>query len=369
MKKKLLALLMINLSTNGLLMAQLEPQLELSVSDSKGGGGGDDCENRIQSIGLDIKNWIKQGGSQSLVFENGLEVNTYNKKMLEILDLVNSKDQLGSVLECTSEPIFVGNTEKTCRWERSETDDKLDFKILCNYERFMSGISDENKKLDKEDAQYQLVHHEIAGVAGVEGSYKDRSNYNLSNQIVASLENVVVKMLAVKKKVKEVVPAKGCNIYWGDFNLFKTSHYKVIRGGWLDSSIIREKKSTIAKNLESKGYNLVSNIKKADFSVALIFSLGSNINHDIDFDERHFEITHIQSGHQERISGKSRKGSLKRHPYNDDISWKILGTSNVKERISLKALYREDLDEKIPARSADLAAIESMRTCSKVLGQ
>ena len=48
------------------------------------------------------------------------------------------------------------------------------------------------------EAQYQLVHHEFAGLAGIERGLNGVSDYSISEQISAYLEDVVVKKLAVK---------------------------------------------------------------------------------------------------------------------------------------------------------------------------
>lgn len=194
--KKLLLMMFL---TSGFTYAQLNFTInQVTARGGEAGGGGDDCENRIQLIADDIKSWIKKGGSNYLKFEGDLNAEAYNTKMLDILNIVSSNELVSNVVECTSDKIYVGETEKTCRWEVSKEVSEQGFKIFCNYDRFMNGVSDESKKLEREDAQYQLVHHEIAGVAGVEGSFKDRSRYNLSNQIVASLAYKKEKKLVVK---------------------------------------------------------------------------------------------------------------------------------------------------------------------------
>ncbi len=57
-----------------------------------------------------------------------------------------------------------------------------------------------------ESDQYVLVHHEYAGLAGIEISKGEDSDYQVSNQISGYLENQVIKKLAVKPSNAEVTP-------------------------------------------------------------------------------------------------------------------------------------------------------------------
>jgi hypothetical protein len=51
-----------------------------------------------------------------------------------------------------------------------------------------------------DDEQYKLIHHEYAGIAGLEVPTGSQSQYFISNQVVESLEMRQVRMLAVKHK-------------------------------------------------------------------------------------------------------------------------------------------------------------------------
>src|SRR5688572_18769523 len=69
--------------------------------------GGDICENRIQAIRDDIQSWITRGGSKGLIFRDGVTTEIYNGKM---------SDAMGSTsFACSSDRIFIGKSEKTCR--------------------------------------------------------------------------------------------------------------------------------------------------------------------------------------------------------------------------------------------------------------
>lgn len=152
---------------------------------SKGGvatGGGDLCEDRIQSIRDDLKKWIIEGGSQSLKLPTGFSAQKYKDEMLE-------KIQTTSV-RCVGKgdagyPVTVEGSAKVCRFDRSSS---LNL-ITCDYQKFQAMA---------ESDQYVLVHHEYAGLADVERPNGSDSDYRVSNQISGNLVDQVVKKLAVK---------------------------------------------------------------------------------------------------------------------------------------------------------------------------
>lgn len=228
---------------------------------SKGGeagGGGDDCENRFKVITEDIREWIIKGGSKNLSLPSNITSEIYDEKMLEVIDIIRSKNINPSAIECTDDKIIVNGTEKTCDWKNNVDNASVPFRIRCNYNRFMDGVSDENPKLGKEDAQYQLGHHEIAGIAEIEGGYYDRSNYDISNQIVASLESFVVKKLAVKK-IKITPPSKGCNLF------IDANKSKKYNKGFKEAYLRPEAENI----LRASGYKLVKNRKNSDITFSI----------------------------------------------------------------------------------------------------
>lgn len=177
------AVLLTNLSTFAQgLNAQLSKE---NGSLSKGGvatGGGDLCEDRIQSIRDDLKKWIIEGGSQTLKLPAGFTAQKYKDEMLE-------KIQTTSV-RCVGNgdagyPVTVEGSAKVCRFDRSGSANL----ITCDYKKFQD-MSESN--------QYVLVHHEYAGLADVERPNGSDSDYSVSNQISGSLVDQVVKKLAVR---------------------------------------------------------------------------------------------------------------------------------------------------------------------------
>lgn len=149
-------------------------------------GGGDLCENQIKVIREDLASWIQKGGPRGLKLPSGVSVDRYSEGMLSQI----SKARVRCVGPGDKGfPVEVYGTPKVCKFEtgvfRGAT-------ITCERPAF-SALS--------ESDQYVLVHHEYAGLAGIEQPTKDDSVYNVSNQISAFLVDYVVKRLAVKAPV------------------------------------------------------------------------------------------------------------------------------------------------------------------------
>lgn len=155
------------------------------------GSGGDMCEARIQEIAYDIQHWIAKGGAENLSFPQGLKAQDYAKKMNKVLD--------NTVIECVDKKLFLNprssnRIAKTCINDMNYVSGET--RIRCVSNVFMD--------LEAEE-QYRLVHHEFAGLAGLErnvisqGKVEEKSSYVISQQIGAFLENVTIKRLAVKK--------------------------------------------------------------------------------------------------------------------------------------------------------------------------
>jgi hypothetical protein len=142
----------------------------------KGGNGGDICENRIKTIAADLSTWIQNGGSSDLKLPRGVLASDYNTIMLEAI----SKTQVS----CVDTPVLVGSSEKICK----NVSDGLP-KMTCNRGAFLRS---------KESDQYVLIHHEYAGISGLEVNQGDVSNYEVSNQIVGFLQDELIKKLVVK---------------------------------------------------------------------------------------------------------------------------------------------------------------------------
>jgi hypothetical protein len=177
------------------------------------GGGGDLCQERIESIRNDIEKWIvgsnrstptnKYGSAQLDFSQSGTSLDAYNIKMLEVIQATRKDSQRS--ISCTDDKSKVRfeGAEKLCvsYWEGPSPH------MLCYrgttsgngvYANGIMGASD--------DEQYFQIHHELAVLAGLEDQ-KDRStNYPLSKQISGMLETRQVRMLAIQKGGREAAP-------------------------------------------------------------------------------------------------------------------------------------------------------------------
>jgi hypothetical protein len=155
------------------------------------GGGGDICENKMRNISNDIEKWLLEDEYKGIKLPTDLSEDIYKEGMLNAIKI--------SLLSCTTDKIYIGKAEKTCKNFDDENGQK---RIMCNFDRLM-------KTSDSE--QYLLMHHEFAGVAGFELSYgNETSNYQISNQISDYLQAQVVTRLGVKHSNQQQQPLK-CN--------------------------------------------------------------------------------------------------------------------------------------------------------------
>ncbi len=89
--------------------------------------------------------------------------------------------------------VNVKNKPKTCRGFRSVKDKQLH--ILCNLERFES--LSQSKKY-RQARKYRIVHHEYAGLVGIEKNNGAHSDYYYSKQITGKLKEEKVLRLPIK---------------------------------------------------------------------------------------------------------------------------------------------------------------------------
>lgn len=145
-------------------------------------GGGDLCEDRIKIIRDDIQSWIGSGGPNTLKLPQNISLALYSSSMMS--------EAYVAKIRCVGSndpgyPVNIDGTPKVCRFDKStET-----HQITCDFAKFQSM---------NESDQYVLIHHEYAGLAGLEIPNGDDSNYQISNQISGYLMDVVMKKLTIK---------------------------------------------------------------------------------------------------------------------------------------------------------------------------
>lgn len=141
------------------------------------GNGGDMCENRIKSVRDELSQWLTNGGAAGLRFPSAVSHEDYRRAMLTAMSTAK--------VSCGNVSLFVGRAEKTCK---NFTDSSGALRIQCNTDRFMA---------NSRSNQFILVHHEYAGLAGLEVNKGEVSNYEISNQIIRGLLGVRLNQVSV----------------------------------------------------------------------------------------------------------------------------------------------------------------------------
>lgn len=196
--KRLFTLKTLSLS---ILLAMTHPFAAKAIGGASPGGG-DRCEERFKSVTEDIQKWIHEGGAQSLDFRAipfAVTADTYSQAMLQQI--------AGARVTCVGPgdsgyPVQVNGSAKECL---NFIDELGVSRILCDRAKFYSEMANP----ENDTAQYRIVHHELASLAGLEIPNGDDSTYTLSKQITQFLEDQIVKRLAVRTtRSQETLPGR-----------------------------------------------------------------------------------------------------------------------------------------------------------------
>lgn len=210
------------------------------------GSGGDMCVERIKEIRDDIHKWINRGGSANLDFakvadpENG-------KSKPDHYNAVMTAAFAKAGIECVDETLYINEDTdnpipRTCvNQVNPETNAQ---RIRCTRSDFKNLKSE----VDGAEQQYRLVHHEYAGLAGIEankllpnGEVDEDSSMILSGQLGAFLEEVTVKRLAVKAP-------NSIGDYWTEFQACDERDLEVATKEIMMKSIVKENVLTGCKS-------------------------------------------------------------------------------------------------------------------------
>jgi hypothetical protein len=155
----------------------------------RGGNGGDICLRRFEIVRNDVESWILRGGADGLQLPRDLSVKRYKSLMLDRISGAGA-----ARISCVGPgeegfPVKVLGRSRTCKnfFDRSGA-----AQIVCDANKFNG---------TPESDQYILVHHEFAGLSGIEFNRGEDSDFEtVSDQITGFLENQVVKKLAIKPR-------------------------------------------------------------------------------------------------------------------------------------------------------------------------
>lgn len=167
-------------------------------SGTEGGNGGDLCEARFYEVRNDISNWIDNGGADAIKLPKNLTLPNYKNSMKSFMQKAQ--------VSCVTETLKIGTSEKTCinKFVNNEP------VIACNATRFMQAAQED---------QYQLVHHEYAGLAGYEVNQTEASDYTISSQLSGYLEKKIVTKLAIKPSGETTYLMRCNNAYSGGLSI------------------------------------------------------------------------------------------------------------------------------------------------------
>jgi hypothetical protein len=171
------------------------------------GGGGDASEMHVSEIRSDLLGWINSAEAKTLKLPTGTDFATYRSSMQKILTAhaVIVGFVTGTQETKTTNPelkVSVDGQPKTCRGFLAKSTRQPH--ILCNVERFNETAA---------AAQYKLIHHEYAGLAGVEQNRGASSDYQISSQIAQHLTSQTVFKLAISGKTVTIEGPIAKNIY------------------------------------------------------------------------------------------------------------------------------------------------------------
>lgn len=216
------------------------------------GGGGSDMESEFKTIATNIADWIRAGRSSGLKLRFGVTQEQYRTGML--------RELTGYSIQMVSRPLFFGGSEKTCvsraLMPKTETNPIRNL-IECNQALFRDTYR------SNPEGAYRLVHHEFAGLAGLEKNIGQNSDYHISDQISPFLEKETVLRLPVNDLMPDPV---GLRTFLCGNNLLLQTH-KGIRnedepyGNFLSQVSPRDyvlwlmtnKNSFLTKALQAKG--------------------------------------------------------------------------------------------------------------------
>lgn len=163
---------------------------KVAFAGERGGNGGDAAEIRVNEIRSDILGWIDRGGYLGLDLGGQASQDEYEQLMKKFL----APKYVGITFlekDSSTDPelvVSVDSKPKTCKGYFAARDGKP--QIICNISRF----TDMN-----ETDKYRLIHHEYAGLAGIEHNSGSESDYEISKQLSEYLEKMLVVKLAVRK--------------------------------------------------------------------------------------------------------------------------------------------------------------------------
>lgn len=304
---------------------------------SKGGGGGDAAERRMNEIRADLLKWIDAGGAQALRLPERVSYGEYVSVMSKYL----APKAVGVTF--TNDKVLVDGKEKTCRNYR---DQKSMPQMLCNLDRF-------NKTLEGE--QYRLGHHEYAGIDGLELNEGAQSDYEISDQIATFLEPQKVLRLVVKKAPDAL--KQECSIRFATRKDEKK--FMNVMG------VLRERGFHLASEGHQPGFILSTGTARVEYNVPFEAITGYESNQRIltygykTIKSESITLTHVLSGFKTSISGDGPDLSGNRVR----LQGKLREASSIQESMDIQNELGKPENQNLPARTTIESFIGKIPSC------
>ena len=142
------------------------------------GNGGDPDVGKFRKIGSEIQSWIQGGYAKKIVLPAGMTL----KKYVTAMDAAFNAYHVSFV----DREVSVRGVQRMCK----NTKDRANgAQIMCQRSLILRELNANS------DGIYQLIHHEVAGIAGLEVNIGQESDTRLSDQIT---KKVVVNRLPVE---------------------------------------------------------------------------------------------------------------------------------------------------------------------------
>jgi hypothetical protein len=142
------------------------------------GNGGDPDVGKFRKIGSEIQSWINGGYADRIILPPGINLKTYKSEMNAAFDTYH--------VSFVNRVVTVRGLQRMCINTNTPSAGK---QIVCNRYLIERVLKTEGDEI------YQLIHHEVAGLAGLEVNVGQESDTRISDQVT---KKVVVNRLPVE---------------------------------------------------------------------------------------------------------------------------------------------------------------------------
>lgn len=222
------------------------------------GGGGDTSEIKVDKIRSILLDWISNHGANNFILPPEITKLEYENKMREIL---KPKEVIFSFIENSNElntynRLLVEGMPKTCKGFISDTDNRKH--VICLRNIFESL---------KEEEQFQLIHHEFAGLIGLEKNEGSASDYFITKQLIIE-KKYSLSAMGNMNDLYRCYNSSLQHIYRSVFNGAYSNYYQNYADTAMLKNGLAEKSSIIAGfQLVRRIHRVIDLLKPSDYYI------------------------------------------------------------------------------------------------------